>query len=254
MSERPIPIENGEDMTGPAGPVMSPARAPARSTRKRHWWWWILGSVAALVALAVLAVGVFIKLGPTSPPLALPTARASAPAGPIDGTWHVGTGSIAGFRVKESAVGFSNEVVGRTGAVTGSIVVAGDRVTKATFRIGLTTIKVGGKAQPQLATSLGTRDHPDATFTLTHPVTLSTGFASGVPITVAADGYLAMHGVSRPVTVTVSGRRDGPALQAAGSIPVTFARWGIVGPGGFGFLGSLANHGVAEFLLVFHRQ
>jgi hypothetical protein len=68
-------------------------------------------------------------------------------------------------------------------------------------------------------------------------------------ITVRATGYLPVHGASHPVTVTISARRDGPSLQAAGSIPVAFSRRGIKGPAGFGFLGSLANHGVAEFFL-----
>ena len=59
-----------------------------------------------------------------------------------------------------------------------------------------------------------------------------------------------MNGTTRQVTVRVSARRDGSALQLAGSIPVTFSAWHIRGPGGFGFLGSLADHGVAEFLLI----
>jgi hypothetical protein len=42
-------------------------------------------------------------------------------------------------------------------------------------------------------------------------------------------------------------------LQVAGSIPVSFAEWGIQGPGGAGFFGSLADHGSAEFLLTLHR-
>ena len=63
-----------------------------------------------------------------------------------------------------------------------------------------------------------------------------------------------MHGSSHPVTVTISGRRDGSALQAAGSIPVAFSHWGIKGPTGHGLFGSLASHGVAEFLLVLHRR
>jgi hypothetical protein len=58
---------------------------------------------------------------------------------------------------------------------------------------------------------------------------------------------------SRQVTFTVSGRRDGSALQVAGSIPVTFSAWNIRGPSGYGFLASLANHGVAEFLLILHQ-
>jgi hypothetical protein len=36
--------------------------------------------------------------------------------------------------------------------------------------------------------------------------------------------------------------------------PFAFSDWAIKEPGGFGFLGSLANHGVAEFLLVLNRH
>lgn len=189
-----------------------------------------------------------------APPLGLPTARISAPVGPIDGTWDVAAGSVAGFRVQESTLGMSNGVVGRANTVTGAIVISGDRVTAATFRIDLVAIKVGGKTQPQFAKSLGTQDHPGATFTLAQPVTLSPAFTSGATITATATGQLSMHGASHLVTVTISGRRDGPALQAAGSIPIAFSDWGIKHPDGYGFLGSLASHGVAEFLLVLHRR
>jgi hypothetical protein len=43
-------------------------------------------------------------------------------------------------------------------------------------------------------------------------------------------------------------------LQAAGSIPVAFTGWHIKVPGGFGVLGSLASHGIAEFRLVLRRS
>jgi polyisoprenoid-binding protein YceI len=181
-------------------------------------------------------------------------ARAAAPVGPVDGTWDAGPGSVAGFRVQESALGMSNAVVGRTDAVSGAVVVSSDRVTRAMFRVGLIAMKVGGKVQPRFADSLGSRVHPIATFTLGQPVALSAAFVSGAAVTVTATGRLAMHGSSRPVTVTIAGRRDGPVLQVAGSIPIAFSGWGIKGPKGFGFLGSLANHGVAEFLLVLHRD
>jgi polyisoprenoid-binding protein YceI len=229
-------------------------RAPARQPRRRHWWRWIAGSVVALIALLVLAVGLVFNLAPVSPPLVLPTAPASAPVGPATGTWTVGAGSVAGFRVTESAIGFSNEVAGRTSAVTGRIAVAHGQVTVAVFRVGLAGLKVGGKSQPQFAASLRTRDFPAATFTLARPVRLPPAFASGATITLTATGDLTLRGVSHPVTVTISARRDGPVLQAAGSMPVAFATWGITQPGGFGFFGSLANHGVAEFLLVLHRR
>ena len=132
--------------------------------------------------------------------------------------------------------------------------IAGNRVIGATFRVSLTTIKVSGKTQPQFARSLGTGDHPTATITLAEPVTLGPAFSSGPAITVKVTGYLAMNGISRLVTFTISGRRDGSAMQVAGSIPVTFSEWGIAAPKGYGLLGSLANHGTAEFLLILHRN
>lgn len=236
----------------------TPVRAMHRGQPpKRHRRRWVLASaivLVVLVVLAVLSIGLFIKLEPTPPPLVLPAARAGAPVGPVDGTWGVGGTSVAGFRVQESALGVSNDVVGRTNAVTGTVVISSERVTSAIFRIDLDTVKAGGKAQPQFAKSLGTKDHPTATFTLAQPMTLGLAFTSGATITTMATGQLAMHGASRLVTFTVTGRRDGAALEAAGSLPVALSDWGIKGPDSYGFVGSLANHGVAEFLLVLQRQ
>ena len=47
--------------------------------------------------------------------------------------------------------------------------------------------------------------------------------------------------------------RDGAAIDVVGSIPVAFADFGIRTPDGFGWLGSVSDHGVAEFLLVLER-
>jgi polyisoprenoid-binding protein YceI len=232
---------------------VTPLGGQARPGRKRHWWRWVLASVLALVLLLVLAVGLLVKLQPSSAPLTLPRGAARPPAGAVSGTWNAAAGSVAGFRVRESALGFGNDVVGRADGVSGSIVVSGGRVTAATFRINLAAVTVNGKAQPQFTRSLDTAGHPVATFTLARPVPLGTGFASGETVTVTGTGRLALRGISHLVTFTLLARRDGPALEAAGSIPVAFSAWGIRGPGGLGFLGSLANHGVAEFLIVLHR-
>lgn len=239
----------------PDTPARLPHQAPAAAERRRvrrprHPWRWILGGVAALVVILFIAVAAFVKLGPSAAPLRLPPGRVSAPAGQTNGTWHVATGSLAGFRVQESALGLSTYVGGQTAAVSGTLVISGDTVTAASFRVNLTTIKVSGKAQPQFAASLGTRRHPVAIFTLTEPVTLGQAFFAGHTITAAAGGELAMNGSRQPVTVTLTTRRNGPLLQAAGSIPVSFARWDISQPQGAGPFGSLASHGDAEFLLT----
>jgi polyisoprenoid-binding protein YceI len=218
--------------------------------RRRHWWRWILGSVAALVVLAVAATGVVVKLTPGPAPLALPK-DAAAPSGPLDGTWRVAPGSVAGFRVRETIIGFSNDVTGRTDDVTGTVVVAGGQIVHATFQVSLDTITVDGKArQPQLVKSLGVTAHPVATVALTRPVPLPAAFSSGGTVTRTAEAMLTLNGTTRPVTVTLSARRDGAAIESAGSLPVTFADFGITGPSGYGALGSLASNGTAEFLLI----
>jgi polyisoprenoid-binding protein YceI len=209
---------------------------------------------ASVVILVIAAAALYVKLQPAPPPLALPTAAATTPVGPLDGTWDVVAGSVAGFRVQENFLGLSNDVVGRTNAVSGVIAIADNQVTSAAFRIDLATIRVGGKTRSQFAASLETSVHPSATFTLTRPMVLSSAPTPDAIIIARATGWLSMHGASHAVTFTISGRRDGAELQAAGSIPVAFSDWGIRGPAGFGFIVSLANHGVAEFFVVLRRR
>jgi len=230
-----------------------PTRSVAsRSSQKHHWWRWILASLVVIILLVVVAIGSFIKTPPS--PLVLPPATASTPVGHLDGTWDIAAGSVAGFRVQQSAVGVSNDSVGRTNAITGTIVATDRQVTSATFRIELTMIKVGGKAAPQFQASLDTQGNPSATFALTQPMALSSAFTSGAILEGTATGRLSMHGTSHLVTFAISGRRDGAALQFAGSTPIALSDWGIKQPQGYGFLGSLANHGVAEVLLVLQQK
>jgi polyisoprenoid-binding protein YceI len=226
------------------------ARLQVKPPRRRHWWRWIAGGIVALVVLAVAATGLVVKLTPGSAPLALPK-NAAAPSGPLDGTWRVTTGSVAGFRIRETVIGFSNDVTGRTGDITGTAVVAGGRVTRATFRVSLDAIGVNGKArQPQLVQSLNTGRYPVATIALAGPVALPAAFTSGGTLTRTAAATLTLNGTTRPVPVTLTARRDGRVIRAAGSLPVRFGDFGISGPRGYGFLGSLASNGTAEFLLV----
>ena len=239
------------DAIAPRYPVFRVIPGPPRPRRR---WRWLAGGLAGLVLIIFAAAVIFVKLQPAPAALTLPARAARPPSGPVSGTWRVAPDSLAGFRVRETVLGFSNYTVGRTRAVTGTLVISGDRVTTARFRLDLAALKVDGRAQPQFARSLDTSAYPDATFTLTRPATLSPAFTSGAAISVTATGRLAMNGVSRMVTFTIHGRRDGAMLQAAGSIPVSFPAWDIKGPAGYGFLGSLANRGAAEFLLSFRRS
>jgi polyisoprenoid-binding protein YceI len=240
-------------MTGIAGRAALARPAPARRPRRRRWLRWVLAGVAAVIVISLAAAAAFIKLQPTPAPLALPSS-AAPPAGPLAGRWSVKAGAVAGFRVRETSLGLSNDVVGRTRSVTGSVVLSADRLTAASVSVGLRSLTVSGKRQPQFGTSLGTATHPNATFILARPVSLPAAFVAGRPVTLHAAGRLTMHGITRLVTLTLSARRDGPRLQVAGRAAVPFSAWAIRGPGGLGVLGSLANQGVAEFRLTLQRS
>ena len=55
---------------------------------------------------------------------------------------------MAGFRVRESALGTSGNITGRTHAVTGTVVIARSQVTRAVFRIDLASIRAPKQVQP----------------------------------------------------------------------------------------------------------
>jgi polyisoprenoid-binding protein YceI len=233
-------------------PEVPAPSAPKRPRRKHHPLRWILLGIAVLVVLLMAAVAAAIKLQPTPAPLAL-AGPAAAPVGPLDGTWQVTSGSVAGFRIEQSVLGLTSDVVGRTEDITGIVVIADGHVTTASLRINLLALTSGGEPAPQFGTSLDTQDYPDATVVLARPVAFDDQFASGT-ITVTAAGQLTLHGATRTVTVPLSARRNAASVEVVGSIPVTFADWGIPRPNGYGILGSLADHGAAEFLLVLHRR
>ena len=231
------------------GTMADASPTPVASGRsRRHWWRWILAGGVALALVVVAAIGLAITLQTTPSPLVLPVGTRSVPVGTIDGTWGVTSGSVAGFRVKEAFLVFSNDIVGRTDGVSGSLTVAGNQVEQASFRVDLITIKVGGKQESAFAKSLDTEDHPNAVISLSKPFTLTAAFTSGSRIARTVAGDLTMRGIRRPVTISVSARREGALLQAVGTIPIDFSSWGIDYPEG------LADHGTAEYLLILHRK
>ena len=236
--------------------VVSASGGNARTSQvpawRAHRLWWVLIGLGVALVLVVAGVGALINRSAQAP-LALPGRIAAAPAGPLSGVWNVGAGSIAGFRVPQTVLGFGSDVVGRTHAVTGTIAIARAGVTAGAFRVTLTTLTVSGKKQLQLATSLSTSADPIAAIRLARLIPLTPAFAVGATVKDTTTGYLTLRGITRLVVITFAARRDGSELQMAGSIPVRFARWSIKDPTGFGFLGSLADHGTAEFLLILRR-
>jgi len=174
-------------------------------------------------------------------------------AGAIDGTWSVTSGSTVQYRIQEVLNGQDDEATGGTTAVTGTLTVAGTRVSTASFSVDMTKVTSGesqrdGQFRGRI---MQTSRFPTATFELTSPLELTAIPDNLVTINVPATGKLTLHGTTQTVSFTVEARRNGAHVEVRGTIPITFSDYGISNPSGGP--ASVGNSGDLEFLLVFTR-
>ena len=222
------------------------------------------GSAPAAVSLASAA--------PAPSPAGAGTAGSAQPPGSggagsassLDGTWKVDTSigsfsdfsdSFVGYRVNETLaqVG-STTAVGRTPKVSGTLTVAGGAVTAATVTADLTALQSDRPPRDaQLRQqALQTDQFPTATFVLTRPITLPGVPAAGQAFLVTAQGSLTLHGVTRAVSVPLQAKLTGGVVTVVGSLPISFADYGIVPPHALIVL-AVDDHGTMELQLHFTR-
>jgi polyisoprenoid-binding protein YceI len=228
----------------------------------RHWKRWLIGGVALVVVVAVGGPYVFIHFieGPPKPKLALPSATtvpagqksgtaSTAPAS-VSGTWNVSSGSQAGYRVSEVLAGQSTTAVGRTSSVTGQFQISGTTVKAASFTVQMATV-VSDQSQRNAQFDgriMDVAQYPTAVFTLTKPIALGRIPAPGTVVHVPATGTLAMHGTTRPITISLSAERLSPSIEILGDYNIVFSDWQISNPSVGGFV-TTADHGLLEVLL-----
>ena len=169
----------------------------------------------------------------------------------MDGTWKISTGSLAGYRIKETLFGQSNTAVGRTSAITGSITITGTEVGAGQFTVDMTKVKSDESERDNQFQGriMDTASFPTSTFVLTQPIQLGTIPAAGTTITETATGKLTLHGTTKAVTFPVQARHNGTTISVSGSIPIVFADYGIDNPSGGP--ATTSNNGILEFLLNF---
>jgi polyisoprenoid-binding protein YceI len=216
---------------------------------------WVVGGLVVLGGVAVAVGPSLYSAYADSQASAPPTLDPSIPAGEsqvdvdnLSGTWQVGADSFAGYRVNEVLSGTPAVVTGRTGKVTGSVTVDGLTLSAATI-----TVDVGSIATDQPPRDAYFRDNalqvsqfPTATFTLTAPIAADKPEA-GKPQSFEATGDLMLHGVTKPVTVKLEAALTQAGGQVTGSIPITFADYGVQAPS-LGFV-EVEKTGSVEFLL-----
>jgi polyisoprenoid-binding protein YceI len=236
-----------------------------------------LAIAAGIVLVAILAGGGYgiwyLFLRPAGPPpvseasfAPLPTSSggsaATLPASGVDGTWKVDTSigsfadftdSFVGYRVQEQlgSIG-ANTAVGRTPNVSGSLTIAGTKVTSATITADLTALQSDDQRRDgQLARQgIETSQFPTATFNLTSPIDLGSIPGDGQQVTVDATGQLTLHGQTKDEKIALKARRSGSVIEISGSLEIAFADYGIQKPTSFAVL-SIADTGTIELQLFF---
>lgn len=212
--------------------------------------------IGAVVLIALLAVaGPFVYARWIAPEAAAPLSVGTSPptAAPVDAlanAYTVGPGSEAGYRVSEVLYGQRIDAVGRTPDVTGSVQLADTRVTAGEITVDMRSVTSDQSQRDDYFTEsiMETDRYPNAVFTLTRPVELGPGFASGDRVTADATGTLTVKDVTREVTFPLTAVRDGDTLDVSGSIPVTFTDFGIEAPS-FGDVVKVDPTGQVEFLV-----
>lgn len=224
-------------------------------TRRRKIVLIIVG-VLVIVGLLVFIFGPYVYRdyivgkAPVTPAAELP-ANSTTTLSPDDlaGTWTVAGGSYAGYRVNEALRGVDATVVGRTEKVTGQVTVNDLTLSSGRISVDTASIATDQSARDDFfrGNVLNTSAYPTATFELTKPLKLPADLTNGQRETVELAGKLTIHGVTRSVTMQVEVGLDGEQAKIAGSIPVTFADYGVTAPD-LGFV-RVESSGSVEFLL-----
>src|SRR6266446_8374164 len=193
----------------------------------------LLIPILALVALVVLGGGAvgyvyFFSGLRTSPPalsFASPSPATSAAVSPsptstttsgFAGVWQIGSGSLAGYRVREQFAGqtSTHDAVARTSSVTGQLTIT---QSGSSYQLagGTVTVQLSGLASVDsvagynvtnrdriVQQSLDVSSFPTAVFEA-QSVTLPAGAETGQAVTVSVPGKLTVRGVTKDVTATL---------------------------------------------------
>ena len=184
----------------------------------------------------------------------------------LDGTWAVdaetgeftledATGSFAGFRVDEELARIGAfTAVGRTGDVSGTLVIAEESVTSVEIEVDLTTLRTDdSRRDGAVQRALGTSQHPTATFSLTEELHIDGAVELGESISLMASGDLTVNGITQPVTIDIEAQLVGSVIAVVGSVEITFADFDVTVPQ-VPIVLSAEDHGIMEFQLLFKRS
>ena len=195
-----------------------------------------------------------LTLEASSTTVAVATDITEAPStSDIEGEWVATSESVVGYRVKEILFGQSTEGVGRTNAVTGSLVIADSTVTSANFSVDMGTLTSDSDRRDRQVSGriLDVASFPTATFELTEPIVLTPAALDGAELSVTAAGTLTLRGVTKQVSIPLVAKLVDGKVSVNGSLEIVFAEWSIPDPSISAIV--VEDRGLLEFLIVFSR-
>jgi polyisoprenoid-binding protein YceI len=239
---------------------------PEAKRKHRRLRWWLVGGIVVIILLAVGLPFVYIHFieGPPPPKLALPklgststtvatsTGRADSAGshGSATGVWHVGPGSVVGYRVQEVLIGQNSTAVGRTTDVSGSLQITGTTVASGSFAVNMASVKSDQSERNAQFDGriMDVAAYPTAKLVLTQPIDLAPLASVGQTKKYMATGDLTMHGVTKSVTFPVAAERTAGSIYILADVDIVFADWHIDNPSVGGFV-TTASTGTLEVLL-----
>ena len=204
----------------------------------------IVGGVA-VVAVLVIGGAVALLLGSHQAPgrLALSSPAASGPSSSLTGDWNVGSGSEAGYRVREQFINQPGptEAVARTTKISGGLRVQPSGSTLQASGLHFSADLAALQSQDKYANYqvyqrdffirtiyLQTDQFPNADFNASR-VSIPSGIETG-PVSITVSGKLTVHGVTKSVTTQLQAQRSTSGIEVAGSINVDMRDFGVEVP------------------------
>jgi polyisoprenoid-binding protein YceI len=229
-----------------------------------------IAGIGVVVVIAGVALVYFVIFPTSSPkPFSLTTSSSSSSASSqagvssaaqLAGHWTIGSGSAAGYRVREKLAFLpaESQAVGRTSSITGSATFTGSgttvRVTRASFDVDVETLKSDRSMRDEKIREIGleSEKYPTSTFVLSAPITLPASALTGRAVHVSATGALEIHGTTKTVTIPLEMSLSSAEVQAVGSITFPWSEFNMVAPSIGGFV-NVTNSATMEFDLRLRR-
>lgn len=229
-----------------------------------------IAGIGVVVVIAGVALVYFVLFPTSSPkPFSLTTSSSSSSASSqagvssaaqLAGHWTIGSGSAAGYRVREKLAFLpaESQAVGRTSSITGSATFTGSgttvRVTRASFDVDVETLKSDRSMRDEKIREIGleSEKYPTSTFVLSAPIVLPASALTGRAVHVSATGALEIHGTTKTVTIPLEMSLSSAEVQAVGSITFPWSEFNMTAPSIGGFV-NVTNSATMEFDLRLRR-